>query len=76
MTNQIAGWLETHLEPRGVGVVLTAEHSCMTLRGVQARGSVTTTSAHKGLVRTDPRTRSAFFVLAISSESRATATDG
>jgi GTP cyclohydrolase I len=75
MTNQIAGWLDTHLEPRGVGVVLTAEHSCMTLRGVQARGSVTTTSAHTGLVRTDQRTRSEFFILAISSESRARATD-
>jgi GTP cyclohydrolase I len=75
MTNQIAGWLDNHLEPRGVGVVLTAEHSCMTLRGVQARGSVTTTSAHTGLVRTDQRTRSEFFNLAINSETRARATD-
>jgi len=65
MTKQIAGWLDQHLEPRGTGVVLRAEHSCMTLRGVQAQGSTTTTSAHTGLVRTDQRTRAEFLSLAI-----------
>jgi GTP cyclohydrolase IA len=64
MTKQIANWLDDHLEPRGVGVVLSAEHSCMTVRGVQARGSSTVTSALTGLTRTDERTRSEFLALA------------
>lgn len=64
MTKQIADWLDTTLEPRGTGVVLTAEHSCMTMRGAQAKGSVTTTSAHTGLIRTDQRTRGEFLALA------------
>jgi GTP cyclohydrolase I len=64
MTKQVATWLDSHLEPRGVGVVLSAEHSCMTLRGVQARGSSTVTSALTGLVRTDERTRAEFLALA------------
>ncbi|HET6907792.1 MAG TPA: GTP cyclohydrolase I FolE [Mycobacteriales bacterium] len=63
MTKQVARWLDDHLKPRGVGVVLRAEHSCMTLRGVQARGSETVTSALLGLVREDPRTRSEFLAL-------------
>jgi GTP cyclohydrolase I len=66
MTKQIADWLDHHLEPRGTGVVLTAEHTCMTLRGARAIGSVTTTSAHTGLIRTDQRTRSEFLALAHS----------
>jgi len=70
MTKQIADWLDERLEPRGTGVVLRAEHSCMTLRGVQAQGSTTTTSAHTGLVRTDPRTRSEFLTLAGSDHRR------
>ncbi|HVV75689.1 MAG TPA: GTP cyclohydrolase I FolE [Mycobacteriales bacterium] len=64
MTKQIAGWLDTHLGPRGVGVVIQAEHTCMTLRGVQARGSATVTSSLTGLVRTDERTRAEFLALA------------
>ncbi|MFL6060492.1 MAG: GTP cyclohydrolase I FolE [Marmoricola sp.] len=64
MTKQIADWLDSHLEPRGTGVVVTAEHSCMTLRGARATGSVTTTSAHTGLIRTDQRTRAEFLALA------------
>jgi len=63
MTKQIAEWLDGHLAPRGTGVVVTAEHSCMTLRGARATGSVTTTSAHTGLIRTDQRTRSEFLSL-------------
>ncbi|MDQ1698597.1 MAG: cyclohydrolase [Frankiaceae bacterium] len=63
MTKQIAGWLDSHLRPRGVGVVLHAEHSCMTMRGVQARGSTTVTSTLLGILRTDPRTRAEFVAL-------------
>jgi GTP cyclohydrolase I len=63
MTTQIARWLDDQLKPRGVGVVLRAEHSCMTLRGVRAHGSTTVTSALLGTVRSDERTRHEFFAL-------------
>jgi GTP cyclohydrolase IA len=64
LTTDIAGWLVERLAPRGVGVVLEAEHQCMTLRGVQATGSRTVTSALQGLVRDDARTRQEFLALA------------
>ena len=64
MTTQIADWLEAELQPQGVGVVLEAEHSCMTLRGVRATGSTTVTSALLGSLRTDARSRAEFFALA------------
>jgi len=64
LTQQVADWLDEHLEPRGVGVVLEAEHLCMSLRGVQKPGSRTVTSALHGLVREDPRTRQEFLDLA------------
>src|SRR5436305_8327261 len=60
MTIQIADWVEEYLEPRGVGVVLEAEHLCMSLRGVQKPGTMTVTSALHGLVGDDARTRQAF----------------
>jgi GTP cyclohydrolase I len=60
MTVQIADWVEEYLEPRGVGVVLEAEHLCMSLRGVQKPGTITVTSALHGLVRDDARTRQEF----------------
>jgi GTP cyclohydrolase I len=63
MTVQIADWLADHLEPKGVGVVIEAEHSCMTLRGAQARGSDTVTSAVRGVLREDARSRQEFFAL-------------
>lgn len=63
MTKQIAGWLQEQLEPKGVGVVLEAEHLCMSLRGVQKPGAKTVTSALHGLVRDDPRTREEFLSL-------------
>jgi GTP cyclohydrolase I len=66
MTKQIADWLDDHLRPRGVGVVLRAEHTCMTLRGVQARGSTTVTSALLGTLRSDQRSRAEFLNLAQS----------
>lgn len=63
MTTQIARWLEAELEPRGVGVVVEAEHLCMSLRGVQKAGARTVTSALHGLIRDDPRTRQEFLSL-------------
>jgi GTP cyclohydrolase I len=57
MTTQIADWLERELEPRGLGVVLKAEHTCMTIRGVRKAGALTVTSAMRGCVREDARTR-------------------
>ncbi len=63
LTTQIAGWLEDELQPRGVGVVLEAEHLCMSLRGVQKAGARTVTSALRGLVRDDARTRQEFLSL-------------
>ena len=62
-TTQIAGWLQTQLQPKGVGVVLEAEHLCMSLRGVQKPGTTTVTSALHGLVRDDPRAREEFLSL-------------
>lgn len=60
LTVEIANWLDAHLAPRGVGVVVEAEHSCMTLRGVQVAGTTTSTSALKGLLRDSPQTRAEF----------------
>lgn len=64
LTRQIALWLQEELQPRAVGVVLRAEHSCMTLRGVQATGSSTLTSSLLGSLREDPRSRQEFLALA------------
>ena len=63
LTQQIDEWLTERLQPRGVGVVIRAEHTCMTLRGVHATGSTTVTSAMLGILRTDPRSRAEFFAL-------------
>jgi GTP cyclohydrolase I len=63
LTTEIAGWLERELEPKGLGVVLEAEHLCMSLRGVQKQGATTVTSALHGRVRDDPRTRQEFLAL-------------
>jgi GTP cyclohydrolase I len=63
LTTQVADWLESHLEPRGVGVILEAEHLCMSMRGAQKPGALTVTSALRGLVRDDPRTRGEFLSL-------------
>ena len=63
LTEQIAGWLDAHLRAKGLGVVLEAEHLCMTLRGVQKPGARTVTSALRGTVRDDPRTRQEFLDL-------------
>lgn len=63
LTSQVAGWLNEHLQPKGVGVVLEAEHQCMSLRGVKAQGARTATSALHGLIRDDPGTRAEFLAL-------------
>jgi GTP cyclohydrolase IA len=63
LTQQIADWLQESLAPRGVGVVIRAEHLCMSLRGVRAQGARTTTSALHGLLREDARSRQEFFAL-------------
>jgi GTP cyclohydrolase IA len=63
LTTQVAGWLQRELEPKGVGVVLEAEHLCMSLRGVQKLGAKTVTSALRGLIRDDARTRQEFLAL-------------
>jgi GTP cyclohydrolase I len=63
LTQQVADWLQQNLAPRGVGVVIEAEHLCMSLRGVRARGARTTTSALHGLLREDARSRQEFFAL-------------
>nr|WP_221185704.1 GTP cyclohydrolase I FolE [Flexivirga oryzae] len=64
LTKQVADLLDEQLAPRAVGVVMEAEHSCMTLRGVQATGSGTVTSTLLGDLRSDPRSRQEFLSLA------------
>jgi GTP cyclohydrolase I len=63
LTRQIADWLQLQLSPRGVGVVVEAEHLCMSVRGVRAHGSRVVTSAVHGLLREDGRSRNEFFSL-------------
>lgn len=64
LTKQVADCLAERLRPRGTGVVLEAEHSCMTLRGVRALGAKTVTSALLGSLRADAPSRAEFFALA------------
>lgn len=64
LTGQIADWLRDRLSPRGVGVVIDAEHLCMSVRGVRADGTRTVTSALYGQVRDDPAARQEFLQLA------------
>ena len=63
LTQQVADWLDRNLQPKGVGVVVEAEHTCMTLRGVRAGGAVTRTSALAGVLRDDPSARAEFFAV-------------
>lgn len=63
LTAEIAGAIQEILAPKGVGVVIVSEHSCMTMRGVNTPGSRLTTSHLLGEVRDDPRTRQEFFDL-------------
>ncbi|MFO0805756.1 MAG: GTP cyclohydrolase I FolE [Gemmataceae bacterium] len=63
MTEQIADVIMNEVNPRGVAVVVEASHSCMTIRGVRKPGSMTTTSAVRGLLKTNPATRAEFMSL-------------
>jgi GTP cyclohydrolase I len=64
LTKQVADYLYESVRARGAGVVMQAEHTCMTLRGVRAVGSKTVTSALLGTLREDQRSRTEFFALA------------
>ncbi|WP_068878399.1 MULTISPECIES: GTP cyclohydrolase I FolE [unclassified Phenylobacterium] len=63
LTAEIAEAIQDILKPKGVGVVIVSEHSCMTMRGVNTPGSRLTTSHLLGGLRDDPRTRQEFFDL-------------
>lgn len=67
LTKQVADWLHANLEPRGVGVVVEAEHLCMTLRGVRSSGTSTITSTLLGTLREDARSRAEFLALTARS---------
>ena len=67
LTQQVADWLDDHLSPHGVGVVLQAEHLCMSIRGVKATGSTTRTAALRGRLRDDIASRQEFYLLALGS---------
>jgi GTP cyclohydrolase IA len=60
LTKQVADLLDLELRPKGVGVVIEAEHTCMSLRGVRALGAATVTSAMLGRLRSDARSRQEF----------------
>jgi GTP cyclohydrolase I len=66
LTAEIAAAIDHALAPKGVGVVIVAEHSCMTLRGVETPGARLTTSHLTGVIRDDMRTRTEFLRLAMS----------
>jgi len=63
LTTQIAGTLELHLKPKGVGVVMEAQHLCTMIRGVQKQNTKMVTSSMLGTFRTDPKTRMEFLSL-------------
>ncbi|EHR51233.1 GTP cyclohydrolase I [Saccharomonospora marina XMU15] len=65
LTKQVADWLQQRLAPNGVGVVIEAEHLCMSLRGVRAQGALTVTSALHGALREDAASREEFFALTL-----------
>jgi GTP cyclohydrolase I len=68
LTAEIAEAIQDILQPKGVGVVIVSEHSCMTMRGVNTPGSRLTTSRLLGVVRDDPRTRQEFLELVRSPD--------
>jgi GTP cyclohydrolase I len=70
LTVEIADWLEEALRPRGVGVVMEASHGCMAVRGVRQPDAVTTTSALRGRLREDARTRGEFLDLIAGARPR------
>jgi GTP cyclohydrolase I len=70
ITTQLADCIEKHLEPLGVGVVVQARHLCIESRGVGKPGSITTTSALRGAMKTDTNARSEFLEFARSSAAQ------
>jgi GTP cyclohydrolase I len=64
LTAEIAEAIQEVLQPQGVGVIIEAEHSCMTMRGVNTPGSNLITSRLMGVIRDDPRTRDEFLRIA------------
>jgi GTP cyclohydrolase I len=70
LTGQIADTIMEALEARGVGVVIEAEHLCMTMRGIRKPGSRLVTSASRGIFRTYPATRAEFFSILDMAEPR------
>jgi GTP cyclohydrolase I len=70
LTSTIADALVDQLNPRGVLVVVEAEHLCMTMRGVRRPGSTTVTSAVRGTIRDDPATRAEAMALAMGGRTR------
>src|SRR4029453_10569245 len=68
LTQQIADWLQDQLAPRGVGVVVAAEHLCMTVRGVRASGAKTVPPPLHGQLRSDAASRAEFFALIAAHE--------
>ena len=63
LTAQIADFIEENLNPRGVAVFIEAEHLCMTMRGARAAGALTQTSALRGCMRTEAKTRNEVMLL-------------
>lgn len=64
LTNQVADAMWTHLNPKGVGVLLRARHMCVESRGIQHRGNSTVTSALRGVMKDEPDARAEFLALA------------
>ena len=63
LTGQVADFLMEELDPMGVAVIIEAEHLCMTMRGARAAGAITETSALRGVIRSDARTRAEVMAL-------------
>jgi GTP cyclohydrolase I len=76
LTKQVAHWLQDQLQPAGVGVVIEAEHMCMSLRGVRTAGNSTITSTLLGTMREDPRSRAEFLALTSGTSSAGSARHG
>lgn len=68
LTNQIADAIHEHLQPKGVGVIIRASHACMSTRGVNIQGSLTTTSALRGVLLTKPEARAEFLALCAAAD--------
>ena len=68
LTAQVADFLERELQPLGIAVVIEAEHLCMTMRGARAAGALTQTSALRGAMRSDARSRSEVMALLTGSK--------